>query len=74
MSVTPLRLALKSLIWAFRDSACAFVLLLLKKFKILSQWLISECATDWKYSFPDSCTLRIHFMRSFPACSLSVPS
>ena len=38
MSVTPLRLALKSLIWAFRDSACAFVLLLLKKASIPSKW------------------------------------
>ena len=46
MSVTPLRLALKSLIWAFRDSACALVLLLLKKFKMLSQWLIRASATD----------------------------
>lgn len=74
MSVTPLRLALKSLIWAFRDSACALVLLLLKKFKMLSQWLIIESATDWKYSFPDSCTLCIHFMSSLPASVLSVPS
>ena len=38
MSVTPRRLALKSLICAFKDSACALVLLLLKKFNMLPQF------------------------------------
>ena len=37
MLLTPLRFALKSLICAFRDSACALVLLLLKKASIPSK-------------------------------------
>src|SRR5665213_2040951 len=41
-SVTPLRFALKPLIFELNDSALAFVFLLLKKFKIPSKWCSNE--------------------------------
>ncbi len=45
MSVTPLRLALKSFIFELNDSAFTFVCLLVKKFKMFSRLYFTVFAT-----------------------------